>query len=69
MSFYIRAPLDEAGIVTTRGRMERVELRADATEVVYGDASFLEGEAYREWPEISWKIEKVGDRKYVVRSD
>lgn len=66
MTFYIKAPLDSDGIVVTRGIMEKVEDRASATKVVYGDASFLEGRAYEQWPDLDWKIEEVGDQKYFV---
>jgi len=69
MTFYIKAPLDPGGIVVLRGKMERVEGRANATEVVYGDATFLQEQAREGWPDLDWQIEKVSETKYVVKGE
>jgi hypothetical protein len=66
MTAYIRVPIDSDGVVAPRGQMEKVEVRADATEVVYGDAAFLQERAYEGWPELDWQILKVAPNKYVV---
>ncbi len=50
----------------TRGKMEKVEGRANAAQVVYGDADFLQRRAFEQWPDLDWQIEKIGDKKYVV---
>jgi hypothetical protein len=69
MTSYIKAPLGSDGIVVMRGRMEKVEGRANATEVVYGDADFLQQRAYEQWPGLDWQIEKVNENKYVVKGE
>jgi hypothetical protein len=66
MAYYLKAPLGPDGIVVTRGKIEKVEGRASATEVVYGDADFLQRRAFEQWPDLDWQIEKIGDKKYVV---
>ena len=65
-TFYIKAPLDNGGIVALRGKMEIVESRASATELVFGDAEFLEGVAFNERPDLRWQKEEVSDGKYIV---
>jgi len=49
-----------------RGKMEKVEGRSNATEVVYGDAQFLQQRAAEGWPELDWEIEKVSENKHIV---
>jgi|GEM_PF-2739764 len=66
---YIKAPLDSAGIVVTRGKMEIVNTRASATELVFGDADFLEGVAFNERPDLHWQKEEVGVGKYIVKGE
>ncbi len=66
MTFYIRAPLSPDGVVVMRGKMEKVEGRSNATEVVYGDAQFLQQRAAEGWPELDWEIEKVSENKHIV---
>jgi hypothetical protein len=43
--------------------------RADATEMVFGDADFLEGKANEKRPDLKWQKEEVEGRKYVVKGD
>ena len=69
MPSYIRVPLAPGGIAPKRGTFERVYARDDATEMEEGDAKYLRGKAYDEWHELDWQIEKVSDRKYIVRAD
>jgi hypothetical protein len=69
MTVYVKAPLGPGGIVELRGKMEKVEGRANATEVVYGDATFLQEQAYKGWPDLDWQIEKISENKYVVIGD
>jgi hypothetical protein len=69
MTVYIKAPLGPGGIVEVRGKMERLEGRANATEVVYGDATFLQEQAYKGWPDLDWQIEKVSENKYIIKGD
>ncbi len=69
MAFYVKAPLSSDGVVVMRGRMEKVEGRANATEVVYGDATFLQQQACDGWPELDWQIESVNENKYVVKGE
>lgn len=69
VTLYIKAPLDNAGIVVTRGEMELVEVRANATELVFGDADFLEGVAYNKRPDLHWQKEEVGNSKYIVKGE
>jgi hypothetical protein len=69
MTLYIRAPLGPDGIVVEQGKMELVEGRGDATEMVFGDADFLEGKAYEKRPDLKWQKEKLDNKKFVVRGD
>jgi hypothetical protein len=69
MTFYIKAPLDSGGIVVLRSKMELVESRAIATELVFGDADFLEGVAYSERPDLHWQKEKVSGGRYIVKGE
>ena len=66
-TLYIKAPLDNAGIVVTRGKMEIVDSRASATELVFGDADFLEGVAFNERPDVRWQKEEVAGGKYIIK--
>jgi hypothetical protein len=50
-----------------RGHLDKVELRAHATEMIYGDAAYLQGLVQERWPDCTWRIEHVRTRKYVVR--
>ena len=61
-----KAPLTSDGIVVTRGKMEKVEGRANATELLYGDADFLQRRAWEEWSDLDWQIEKTSEQKYIV---
>jgi hypothetical protein len=65
-TLYIKAPLDSGGIVVLRGKMKLVESRASATELVFGDADFLEGVAYSERPDLHWQKEEISGGKYIV---
>jgi hypothetical protein len=69
MALYITVPLDPDGVVLTHGEMEVVDSRVNATEVVYGDAAFLQRRASEKWTDLFWQIEKVSERKYVVRGE
>jgi hypothetical protein len=69
VTLYIKAPLDNAGIVVTRGEMDLVESRASATELVSGDADFLEGVAYSRRPDLHWQKEEVSKGKYIVKGE
>ena len=67
MAFYLKVPLLENGTADTKGKVERVELRAFATELLYGDATSLQVVAQERWPDCVWRVEHVRTRKYVVR--
>ena len=69
MTVYLRVPLSKEGIADVKGTIERVELRAYATELIYGDAAYFQGVAEEQWPDIVWKIEHVRTRKYVVKGE
>jgi hypothetical protein len=69
MPIYVKAPLGPDGVVLNQGEMELVGSRSDATEMVFGDADFLEGNAYEARPDLKWQKEKVDNKKYVVRGD
>ncbi len=49
--------------------MQRVDSRAHATELLYGDAAYLQGAAQEQWPELDWYIVHVGIRKFVVKGE
>lgn len=67
MAFYINVPLSADGIADTKGKVEKVELRAHATELIYGDATYLQVVAQERWPDCVWRIEHVRTGRYVVR--
>ena len=67
MAFYLNVPLLEHGIADTTGPLEKVELRHFATELIYGDAAYLQGVAQERWSDVDWRIEHVRTRKYVVK--
>lgn len=69
MTSYVKAPLGPDGIVELRGKMEIVEERTSATHLVYGDATFLQGKAYDGWPDVDWQIERIDDKKYIIKGD
>ena len=47
--------------------MQTVELRAHATELVYGDAAYLQGKAMEQWPDLEWRIEHFRTGRYVLK--
>jgi hypothetical protein len=49
--------------------MDLVERRGDATEMIFGDADFLEGKAFEERPDLKWQKEKIDNKKYIVKGD
>lgn len=67
MAFYLKVPLSEHGIADLEGNLDRVELRAHATEMIYGDAAYLQGLVQERWPDCTWRIEHARTRKYLVR--
>jgi hypothetical protein len=67
MPFYLKVSLSENGTADTNGEIEKVELRAHATELIYSDAGRLQGLAQEQWPDCTWRIEHALTRKYVVR--
>lgn len=67
MAFYLKVPLSGHGIADTKGKVERLELRAFATELFYDDAAHLQGLAQERWPDCVWRVEHVRTRKYVVK--
>ncbi len=68
MTLYIKgAPLSELGILEKTTEIQTVELRAHATELVYGDAAYLQGLAQEQWPDLEWRIEHVRTGRYVVK--
>jgi hypothetical protein len=69
MTLYVKAPRGPDGVVVTRGTMELVEGRSNATEMVFGDADFLEGKAYEKRPDLKWQKETLANKKYIVRGD
>jgi hypothetical protein len=70
MPLYVKATVnDQSGIVVVRGPMEIVEDRIDATEMVFGDADFLEQKAYERYPKLKWEKEKLPNKKYIVKAD
>ena len=69
MTFYVHVPLSKDGIAETKGPIERVEMRAFATEMIYRDAAYLQNIATEKWWDIAWKIEHVSTSKFVVRGE
>jgi hypothetical protein len=69
MASYIKAPLGPDGIVVMRGKLEKVESRGSATEVVHGDTDILLEKAREGWPELEWHAQKVSATKSIVKGD
>jgi hypothetical protein len=69
MAWYVKVPLAPDGIVNLKNPMRITELRAEASEVVTGDAFFLMGKAAEEWPEYCWKCEGLTSGKYVITGE
>ena len=69
MPFYINVPLSARAIVEERGNIRTVDSRAQATELLYGDAAYIRGIAQERWPGLHWKIERVRTAKYVVTGE
>lgn len=69
MTLYVKAPLGPDGIVLVQGKMELVGSRVEATEVVFGDADFLEGKAYEARPDLKWQKEKTEGKRYIVKGE
>lgn len=69
MACYVRVPLAPDGIVKMNGHMEITTVRAEATEVVRGDASFLLGNAGEGWPQYIWKCEELTSGKYLIKGE
>lgn len=67
MTRYIKALLSELGILEESEEMRAVELRAHATEFVYGDAAHLQSLAAEQWPDLDWRIEHVRTGRYIVK--
>jgi hypothetical protein len=67
MPFYIKVPLSEDGLIDTNGKLQKVETRAHASELVYSDAAHAKGVADEMWPGITWRIEHVRTGKFVVK--
>lgn len=66
MTFYINVPVSELGTVEKAGEMRRVDSRAHATEMFYGDAAYLLGIAQEKWAELAWRTEHARTRKFLV---
>jgi hypothetical protein len=64
---YIKAPLSELGVLEKTEELRTVELRAHATELLYGDAAHLQGLAAEQWPDLDWRIEHVRTGRYIVK--
>jgi hypothetical protein len=52
-----------------RGKMVKVEGRTNTTEIVFGDPDFLQRQAWEEWPDLDWQIEKIVAQKYLVKGN
>ncbi len=63
----IRVPVSQHGIVEDTDKMQRVDSRAHATELLYGDAAYLQESAQEQWPALDWYILQVRTRKFVVK--
>jgi hypothetical protein len=67
IAFYIHVPSSDGGTAEVTETIEKVDLRAHATEFVYGEAAYIQGLAQKEWPEIDWRVESVRTARYIVR--
>ena len=66
MQFYLQVPPTEDS-TAQRGKVEKVDSRFRASEMIYGDAAYFQRLAQDEWPEFDWRIEHARTAKYVVK--
>ena len=67
MALYINARLTNEGLLDSTEDLRTVESRAQATELIYGDAAYLQGIAQERWPDFDWSLVHVRTRKCVVK--
>ena len=68
MAVYINAPLSDNGLLDSlTSEVRMVESRAYATELLYGDAAYVQGLARERWPDVDWGVVHVRTRKFVVK--
>ena len=69
MTFYINVPLSGRGLAEEARNMRTVDSRAQATELLHGDAAHLRGIAQERWPGLDWQIEYVRAARYVLKGE
>lgn len=69
MAFYLSVPLSKDGVADMQGKIEKVDGRAHASELIYGDAAYILGLAQRAWPDLDWNLQHVRTRTYVVKGE
>lgn len=69
MPFYIKVPLSAHGVSEEMGNVQMVDTRAHASELLYGDAAYLQGLAQQRWPDLDWAIQHVRTAKYIVKGE
>ena len=63
---YINVQLSELGALENAGDMRKVDMRAHASEMFYGDAAYALGIAQETWPDLEWRTEHARTRKFLV---
>ena len=51
-----------------RGKWNSLK-RCQRYGTVFGDADFLEGEAYSKRPDLHWQKEEINNGKYIVKGE
>lgn len=69
MAFYLSVPVSDHGIADYTGKVELIDLRTDASALLYGDAAYLQGMAQDKWADLDWQIERVSSRRYLVKGE
>ena len=67
MVSYLQVKLPPSGAVELAKSITIVQGRAEATEVGWADATFLQVRASKLWRDLDWQIDRAHSGKYVVR--
>lgn len=63
-----RTPLSY-GTAEDLRKVHKVESLAHASELLYGNAAYLQGLAQERWPNLDWNLQHVRTRMYVVKGE
>lgn len=62
MAFYLTVPISHHGTAGDSRKVQKVDSRAHAGELLYGDAAYILGLAQEVWPGLDWNLQHVRAR-------